>query len=300
MIFQRAHLWLMVALPAMRHSLKIVRCATSASLHLAAARLSLPPFRAAGGRAASGACTLVTLAVLVASSLAGCSGPAARPDAADDAQDAARDASVDAKVDAGPCGADRFFTGDFVDWDSDEVNFKGIFDASFTVVGAPTRTDKTSPNGRFELCVANAAETRVTVDAPGTGEMAYLDGTLVITDAAMAAASSTIGISLRSMRRSRAQTFFAEQQIAGGFAADRGHLLVAIDGGAATVSLDRVAPAVARSGATWAAGTTGQWVFFANLDPAQNTVTVSAPGTVGATTVPVVAGQLTMLALVKS
>ena len=66
-----------------------------------------------------------------------------------------KDASPDTPVDMAPgmCGADVFFTGEIVDWDSTDAKFCGVFGAKWTVRGDVTRTSTTAPNGRFQLCL---------------------------------------------------------------------------------------------------------------------------------------------------
>lgn len=225
--------------------------------------------------------------------LTGCPSNPATPDAAIDAP---VDARRDALVDAGPCGVDRLLTGDFVDWDSTTVNFKGIFDGSFTVDGAPTRTDKTSPNGRFELCIVSSARTRLLVDAPGAGATGYVDALLIADQAVLDIAGS---LSTRSFTNARAMSFYTEQNIAGGYDASRAQLLVQTIGAPRAVTIDRAASPRALNGETWSATAAGSEVLFANLDPIQDQVVVGSSGTVvGAGAVPLVAGKLTFVTLI--
>jgi hypothetical protein len=71
-----------------------------------------------------------------------------------------------AVADAGPCGADRFVTGELVDWDSSDARFCGVFGATLEVHGDVTRRDETNPNGRFELCAPAAPLLRIDVTPP--------------------------------------------------------------------------------------------------------------------------------------
>ncbi len=232
------------------------------------------------------------LGACVAMTQTGCPSDPATPDAVIDAPiDARRDAP-----DAGPCGVDTFLTGDFVDWDSTTVNFKGIFNASFTVDGAATRTDQTSPNGRFELCIAATPRTRLFVDAPGTGTTGYVDGLLIADQPVLAAAGS---ISTRSFTNARALSFYTEQNITGGYDVGKAHLLVQTIGTPRAITLDRAASPRALNGTTWTASAAGSEVLFGNLDPMQDQVVVGSSGVVlGAGAVPLVAGKITFVTLV--
>src|ERR1043165_7162828 len=59
--------------------------------------------------------------------------------------------------DPGTCGTDLHFTGEIVDWDTDNPVFCGIFDAHVAVRGGGP-TANTAPNGRYDVCVASAAQ----------------------------------------------------------------------------------------------------------------------------------------------
>jgi hypothetical protein len=205
------------------------------------------------------------------------------------------DAAVDAGIDAGRCAPGFFVTGEYIDWDSSDVTFRGIFDASFTVQSDPTKTDKTSPNGRFELCAPNASRAVLTVDGPGAGTTAYVDGLMVIDKAVIDASAA---ISARSFTAARAVTFFQEQAVPTGFDANRSQLLVNVVGTPRAVTVDAAATALSLNGATWGAGATGSTVFFANLPAGRTTVNVGSSGTViGAGAVPLTAGKFTYVTL---
>ena len=236
------------------------------------------------------------LGVAVSMTQPGCPSDSAATDAP---LDGPHDAQVDARLDgpdAGPCGMEVFLTGDFVDWDSTTANFKGVFDASFTVDGAAMRTDKTSPNGRFELCIEAAPRTRLLVDAPGAGANGYVDALLIADKAVLDLVSS---ISTRSFTTTRAVSFYLEQNIAGGYDASKAQLLVQTIGTPRAVTIDRAASPRALNGETWSATAAGTDVLFANLDPIQDQVVVGSSGAViGAGSVPLVAGKLTFVTLI--
>jgi hypothetical protein len=102
----------------------------------------------------------VLLAFLVACS--GCPGGGGTPKDATDADDDVADAGPDAPIDAFVrCPGQTFFTGDYVDWDSSESSFLGIFEAEVYDHAEPATVDLTAPNGRAELCVAATGERQI-------------------------------------------------------------------------------------------------------------------------------------------
>src|SRR5687768_1537970 len=86
------------------------------------------------------------------------------------------DASTDTPPDmATGCGADLFFTGEIVDWDSQGEC--GVADATVTVRGQPAQTDTSNFNGRFEVCVPRQAQTFVDVThSPNASRCAAVGG----------------------------------------------------------------------------------------------------------------------------
>jgi hypothetical protein len=82
----------------------------------------------------------------------------------------------DASTDTGPpppdtmCGADTFYTGETIDWDSNSTTFCGVFQATVKVRSStqiPMNT--TNPNGRFPgICVSHQAGTLVDIIPPAT------------------------------------------------------------------------------------------------------------------------------------
>jgi len=231
--------------------------------------------------------SLATLAGLAG--LAACGGGGTTP------SDAAIDAPADVG-DAGPCGADLFFTGEMVDFDSTDTTFCGIFGAGFTVAGDATRTDTTNPNGRFELCLpASASTVRVDITPPtGPSECTIPKSTyavpgILIADKAVIEAG--VMYSTRSFTVSRAP----------GFAYDptKAQVFVHVEGIQRAISISGTGDAAqAWDGAAWAAGTTGINVFFPNVDPTPGTTTVSmAGGALGTGAVPIAAGTFTYVTI---
>lgn len=182
-----------------------------------------------------------------------------------------------------------FFTGELIDWDSTTAVFRGINDAALTVASDAARTDKTSPNGRFELCLASAATTPVTVDA--TSASTYLDG-VAIADLEVLAAG--IIPSFRSF------TAMREMQFTPRIALGKAQVYVDVAGAQREVTLPASHEAVfAFDGTTWAPGATGRAVLFVNVDARTPSTTVTMPGTfLGGETVPLTANQLTFVTVV--
>ena len=200
------------------------------------------------------------------------------------------DSSPDAPQ--GSCAkGEVFFTGELLDWDSTAAMFRGINDATLTVEGEAARTDKTAPNGRFELCLAattGGATTKVAVDA--TSASTYLDG-VAIADPEVLAAGATP--SFRDFTAMREMLFSPR------IALGKAQLFVDVAGAQREVTLPATYEAAfAFDGTTWAAGTTGRAVFFVNVDARTPTTTVTMPGTfLGGKSVPLTANQLTFVTL---
>jgi hypothetical protein len=179
-----------------------------------------------------------------------------------------------------------FFTGELIDWDGRG----GVNEATFTVQGEAARTDQTSPNGRFEVCLASAATTLVTVDAPAAST--YLDGTAVADLDVLR--TGTIP-SLRSF------TAMREMQFTPRLALGKAQVYVDVAGAQREVDLnnDTYEAAFAFDGTSWAAGKKGRAVFFVNVTPKAATTTVWMGGThVGGKGAPLTANQLTFVTVV--
>jgi hypothetical protein len=182
-----------------------------------------------------------------------------------------------------------FFTGELIDWDSTAAAFRGINDAALTVEGEAARTDQTSPNGRFEVCLAGgAAITRVTVDASSAST--YLDG-VAIAEVEVLAAGATP--SFRSFTAMREQRFTPRIELG------KAQVFVDVAGAQREVTLPvAYQAALAFDGTSWAAGTTGRAVFFLNVETRTPTTTVTMPGSfLGGKSVPLTANQLTFVTL---
>ncbi|HSK03421.1 MAG TPA: hypothetical protein VK932_19350 [Kofleriaceae bacterium] len=201
------------------------------------------------------------------------------------------DARVDAAIDGdpGPCDSGQHFvTGELVDLDSTAGQFLGVFNARLTAEGTPPRTATTAPNGRFELCAPAAPPITLDVDAPGD----YLDGKMYLE----AMEPDARPLSFRAFSAARASMLYA-------FDPTRAHVLVYLAGDRSDLSLDRPhAPPLAGSDdgtpgtVTWAAGTSGRYVLFPNVDASSPTATLGGDLS-GPHTIPVAAGQLTLVAI---
>lgn len=187
----------------------------------------------------------------------------------------------------GPCAqGEVFYTGELVDWDAGKG---GVNDAAFTVEGEATRTDKTSPNGRFELCLTSAATTRVLIDAPAAST--YLDG-VAIADLDVLRTGTTASF--------RDFTALREMQFSPRITLGKAQVFVDVAGTQRAVTLPAAYEAAfAFDGAAWAQGTKGRAVFFVNVEDRSPAITVSMAGNhVGGKTVPLTPNQLTFVTLV--
>jgi hypothetical protein len=208
----------------------------------------------------------------------------------------------------GTC-SDVSFAGEIIDWDSTNAAFCGVFNAKLTAGGQPTQTDATNPNGRFGLCIAHQAETRVEVaysaDAsqcatqPGT----YSGGAVVVGEQAVI--DTGVMFSARAMTSARMATMFAA--IGQPYNPGQGQLVVHVAGTPRAVSLSTVNHSAAQqfNGTTWepVAGSAapGSDVLFPNVDVTGGPVTVSvAGGAVGATAVTLDAGMFTYVTVVAN
>lgn len=231
--------------------------------------------------------TLVRSLVLLVPGLIACGGDAAGVDATP---------VID--IDNALCGDQINFTGEYVDWDNDS-RFCGIIDASFVVQGGGAM-DTTAPNGRFELCIPNAATTLLDVtpttraSACAMTPGAYETRGLVVANRAVIQAGGFFQARNFTTPR-RAQVFGAA-----GFDATKAHVLVHVNGTPRRVSLAAAhGQAQAVTGTTWAAGEVGSAVFFPNVEVSGGMTTLGVDGgAIGAGSIPLVAGTITHVAVI--
>jgi hypothetical protein len=186
----------------------------------------------------------------------------------------------------GPCSPEVSYFGELLDIAVIGGGFQAVADATFSVDGTD-ETGTTAPNGRIELCVAAGTRPTITVDAPD----GYLDGTYsadadLFVDGSSFVAHATTPGQLATLFT----TIAAELAPAPG----RGHLLVEVRGGTATVAVSG-ATGYHLAGATWSGAGPGNYALFPNLAP--GTATVSAPGTDGGGPVRITADGWSMTTL---
>jgi hypothetical protein len=215
-----------------------------------------------------------------------------------------KDASPDTPVDMPPgtCGANTFFTGEIIDWDSTDTKFCGVFSSKLTVRGQAAPADTTNPNGRFEVCVPHQAQSLVDVAhsmsaSPCAGVTgSYPVRAVLVAEQAVIDAGGVF--SARAMTQARQDAMFT--QIGQAYSATQAQLVVHVGGTPRQVSISANHAATQRfDGTTWAAGDTGSYVFFPNVDPGSVQVTV-ASGAIGATTLPVEAGAYTYVSVIAN
>lgn len=191
-----------------------------------------------------------------------------------------------------PCPSpERFYTGELVAWDSTSGSFRGVFDAAYTVEGQAARVDRTSPNGRFELCLADAAITQLVVEP--TAASMFRGGIAVAETEVLRAVSM---VSMRTFTPAQETSFSL------GLVAGKAHVFVDLSGKQRTVTVAGANPSFAWDGATWApatAGATGAALFFTNLDPTAAPVVAAMSGShLGGKQVPLVADRITWVTMV--
>lgn len=206
-------------------------------------------------------------------------------------------ASPPVDIDNGSCGDQIRFTGEYVDWDSHK-SFCGINEALIEVTNGSM--DSTAPNGRFDLCIPDAATTRLDVTQPtGVSQCTVPPGAYTL---------PTILFAQKSVIQSggffSGRAFTTGRQATLGVTLDpaKAHVFVHIDGTERTVSLAAphgTAQAVrATAGSDWAPGAQGTEVFFPNVDVGAGTTMLSTDtGAVGTGAIPLVAGTVTNVSL---
>ena len=200
------------------------------------------------------------------------------------------DAGIDADL------VDFTVTGTYLDWDSTAAHPCPIAGATWTAHYDNTRTAVTDATGGFTIRLAVYLWLLDLQQPTGPSTCASGSYTIganaIITPAVYYAGGHFV---MRSLTDARAA----------GFAFDpaRGNLLVHVDGPAREVAISSISdPAQAFDGSTWAAGATGQDVFFPNIDLTDTTmpaVSVSG-GAVGTGSIPLAAGTLTYMTVIPN
>lgn len=208
-----------------------------------------------------------------------------------------KDAAVDGPGD-GSGGNQVLFQTGYLDWLSVEgPNFCGIFMATVTNHANAMQTFSTPPNGRIDLMVPATGITRFDVtpptmpsgcvNTPGT----YTTPSIILADPAVIATQAI----------QEARDFTTEELPSLGFTpnATKAHVFVHVEGTKTAVTIAASHdPSQAFDGMSWAAGSTGNDVFFPNVDPTAGSTMVVMGGATGETSVPLVAGTITSLTLV--
>ena len=216
-----------------------------------------------------------------------------------------KDAPIDSPPDTPSCTV-KNFTGELVDWDSNETtNFCGVNKAMVTVRTTGGDTDSTNPNGRFMVCVMTGSNAIVdVVPATTASECTSMPGTYMIGGmlfAEQALIDAHAMFSARAMSMARVTTFFT--QVGQAYDATKGQVFVHVEGTQHPVAISSAHAATQKwNGTAWAAGDTGINVFFPNVDVGSGTTTISVTGGTanGAGAYPVVANKFTWVTIVGS
>jgi hypothetical protein len=193
----------------------------------------------------------------------------------DGSADADAGARADAaRADAAPpdayddCPGRLTFTGDYVDWDSTDTMFKGVFDAEVAPVGAPAQAVHTAPNGRSILCVPRGAD----LDVDFT-QSSYLP----VRFGADATVAATEIYTVRGLTPTRAAALFGELGLADDLAA-----LVMVDVRTADrAPLAGAVVSLSAGGTAFVATADGAWVRGATLLEGGGSVVLFAKPTLG-------------------
>lgn len=213
------------------------------------------------------------------------------------------DTIVPVDIDNGSCGTQVRFTGEYIDWDSD-ASFCGINAAVVEVPGGAM--DSTAPNGRFDLCIPDMATVRLDVQQPAGNSQcavpaaAYTIPTILVANKDVIFSGGMF--SGRAFTTARQATFFTDG-VGVPFDATKAQVFVHVAGAERELSLAAAhGPAQTVTVGTvttdWVAGSTGNNVFFPNVDVGSGTTTLSAVGgAVGTGSIPLVAGTITNVTL---
>src|SRR3954471_7623299 len=126
------------------------------------------------------------------------------------------------------------FEGEYVDWDSSDASFCGIFNATWTSHDDASVSDVSNPNGRIEMMLPGSSRMRVDISAPSQtsecstppGAMYAVPGIAIIDHAVFDAGGEY-----------SARAFSTTREVAFGFDATKAHVMVHVDGAAGAVSL---------------------------------------------------------------
>jgi hypothetical protein len=207
------------------------------------------------------------------------------------------DAAVDAGIDGPPgrCGNDVFVTGEYIDWDSTLAMFDGVEFATWTSVDPPGRPAVTgAPNGRVELCIAPGAINQIDVTRPPEPPIAGYVPMRFVADPVVFQSPGGL-FSMRGLKLGTEVAQFREFGV--DYDASKAQVLVYKIGASIPLALG-VGTSFVSDGdddITWSEGTTGTLTLFPNRAVGNGTATLTSSGSfVGPTTLPLVAGKLTI------
>lgn len=196
------------------------------------------------------------------------------------------------------CGTQLLFTGEYVDWDSSQANFRGIFDTQVAAQSDPGDAVTTAPNGRVILCLPASGGSVVTFTHPDylpvryTVEPAAVDGPFSIRgltpDRADALFTTELSV---TQDEAAAQVLVAVRSYPGG---------TPVAGAQVSIGNQNVGSFTDTGDGTYGPGDTlagGDFVLFANVETTGGSTTVSVtppPGTTceGPSTIDVAAGEI--------
>jgi hypothetical protein len=193
-------------------------------------------------------------------------------------------------------------TGTYLDWDSPAIVPCPIVDAKWYATYDDSRVAMTDANGRFSISLASYTPLLdiVPPDAPSTCASGRyeLHGIAIAPPAVVRAGGTFIA---RSLTTARVASFYAS--FGAGFDANRGHLLIHVDGAPRTLTITGAHdPAQTFNGTTWGAGDLGSDVFFPNIEltgmTPMTTVTVAGGNALGLGSVPLAGGSITYMTVI--
>ena len=173
----------------------------------------------------------------------------------------------------GPCAGQLLFHGDYVEWDSTDLDFTGMCSADLVEVGNKTNTSETAPNGRGVLCLPPGADADVRYAGGAPSPNCTDDLALTMLFAVDADVAAIGPFTARGLTTARADTLIVDELGLG--SRDVTDAIVIVDLGVTggTVDID----------ATYEQSFVlpdGVRTLFANVDPTggTTTATVTPPG----------------------
>jgi len=194
-------------------------------------------------------------------------------------------------VDNGHCGDLVRFTGEYVDWDHTGTKSCPISGARFESIDGGG-VSNTGSNGRFDLCVRDQPISLVEIAQPSTPSTCSTpSGSYKLPGIAVASKDVFLAGGAWSAR-----AFVMDRQAVN---TAKAQVFVHVHGKARAVSIGAAyGQAHARSDSGWQPGTTGQDVFFQDVEIATSETTISAMDSVVPAKIPLEAGTMTNVTIV--